>query len=85
MRAMALDHLVPVRIFVHNLEAEIARTALEAAGIPAVLQRDDCGGIRPSLWVSGIQLLVRHEDAADADEILSATARPRPSLVARSS
>jgi hypothetical protein len=67
---MADLNLVSVRTFINNIEAELALSALEAAGIHALLRRDDCGGVRPSLWLSGIDLLVRAEDAADAAAVL---------------
>jgi len=67
---MADVDLVSVRTFLNNMEAELALSALEAAGIHALLRRDDCGGVRPSLWLSGIDLLVRSEDAADAAAVL---------------
>jgi hypothetical protein len=62
--------LVVVRTFLNNMDAELALSALEAAGIHALIRRDDCGGIRPSLWLSGIGLLVRPEDAVDATALL---------------
>ena len=74
---MLLDHLVAVRTFVNKIEAEVALSALEAAGIRAVIQRDDCGGIRPSLWVGGIRLVVRREDIDLATEILDSHATIR--------
>ncbi len=67
---MPLSHLVPVRTFLNRIEAELARSALTAAGVEAVLQLDDCGGVRPSLWLTGIDLLVRPEDFARATEVL---------------
>ena len=71
---MPVAGLVAVRTFLNNIEAEIALSALEAAGIHAIVRRDDCGGVRPSLWLSGIDLLVRSEDAADAAAILDTPA-----------
>ncbi len=65
-----LSHLIAVRTFLNRIEAELALTALQAAGIDAVLSRDDCGGVRPSLWLSGIELLVRREDVARARDVL---------------
>jgi hypothetical protein len=64
--------MVTVRTFVHNAEAEVARTVLEAAGLHAVLRRDDCGGIQPAQWMNGIELLVTEEDLDTAREILDA-------------
>ena len=67
---MPLSHLVSVRTFLNRIEAELALSALEAAGIDAVLSRDDCGGVRPSLWLSGVDLLVRPEDYRRATDVL---------------
>jgi hypothetical protein len=65
------DHeLVVVRTFLNNIEAEIAHSVLEAAGVEALIRSDDCGGIRPSLWLSGVALLVREDDVARAKELL---------------
>jgi hypothetical protein len=36
-----------------------------------MIQSDDCGGVRPHLWMGGIQLLVRDEDAQRALEVLN--------------
>lgn len=67
---MPLSHLVTVRTFLNRIEADLALTALQAAGIDGVLQLDDCGGVRPSLWLSGVDLLVRPEDFRRATDIL---------------
>jgi hypothetical protein len=64
------DTLRVIRTFVNNFDAEIARSALEAAGIDAMIRADDCGGTRPHLWMGGVELLVREEDAAEAEEVL---------------
>jgi glutathione peroxidase len=71
---LAIDDLIPVRVFVNGIEAELARTALEAAGIHAVIRRDDCGGVRPSLWLAGIPLLVPRADLEAAHVVLSTPA-----------
>jgi hypothetical protein len=64
--------LVVVRTYTSRLDADLARTALEAAGIESMVESDDQGGLRPSLALThGIALLVRSEDVEDADEILS--------------
>ena len=68
------DSLISVATYISHPEADIAKTALEAAGIDVLIQSDDCGGMRPHLWVGGIQLLVRAEDAERAKEILEGTA-----------
>jgi glutathione peroxidase len=71
---MSIDQLTPVRTYVNGAEADLARSALEAAGIHAVVRRDDCGGVRPSLWLLGIQLLVHPDDLAAADAVLNTPA-----------
>lgn len=55
-------------------EAEIAKSALEAAGIDAMIQADTAGGMRPHIaWSgSGFKILVREEDATAAREVLEA-------------
>ncbi len=67
--------LATVATYVSGPEAEIARTALEAAGIEVVVRHDDCGGTRPSLWLGGIALVVRREDVEEATAILRERAR----------
>lgn len=69
---MADPDLVVIRTYVNNFEAEIDRTTLEAAGLPSLVRSDDCGGLRPHLWMGGIELLVRTEDFDRAKEILDA-------------
>ena len=64
--------LVTVEVFHDHIDAEIAKGALEAAGIEAMLQSDDARGTQPSLSMSrGVELLVRAEDAEKADEVLN--------------
>jgi len=71
---MPLSNLIAVRTYLNNIDAEMAVSVLEAAGIDAVLQRDDCGGVRPSLWLSGIGVLVRREDLEAARRVLDTPA-----------
>jgi Putative prokaryotic signal transducing protein len=66
------QHLVVVRTFTNKFEADVAKTALDAAHIDSLIRADDAGGTRPHLWMGGVELLVRAEDAASANEILSA-------------
>jgi hypothetical protein len=63
--------LVVVGSYLNHFTADVARTALEAAGIDAMIRSDDCGGLRPHLWMGGIQLLVRTEDRHRAIEVLN--------------
>jgi Putative prokaryotic signal transducing protein len=65
--------LVVVRTFNTRPEADIAKSALEAAGIDAMIQADTAGGMREHLaWSgAGYKLLVREEDAAIARDVLA--------------
>jgi Putative prokaryotic signal transducing protein len=72
---MPSHQLVVLRTFSNHIEADLARSALEAAGIESMVRADDAGGTRPSLWVgSGVQLMVRAEDEPWAAEVLSGSA-----------
>ena len=72
---MSSQELVVLRTFNNNIDADLARSALEAVGIESLVRADDAGGLRPSLWVgSGVQVMVRAEDAQWAEEVLSASA-----------
>lgn len=66
---MASD-LTAVRTYRDRMEAELAPSALEAAGVDSMIQGD--GGRSPSPWMKGYQLLVRTEDVAQAADILAA-------------
>jgi Putative prokaryotic signal transducing protein len=66
-----MSHLIVIRSFFNHVEADIAKSVLETAGIDALVQADDAGGVQPGLWAAeGVQLLVREEDADDARQIL---------------
>ncbi len=68
--------LVVIRTFSDRFEAEVARSALDAAGIASMIRSDDCGGTRPGMWMgNGVELVVRSDDAAEAEEILRTGAR----------
>lgn len=63
--------MVVIRTFLNNVDAELARSALEAAEIESMIRADDCGGVRPHLWMGGVELLVGSDDAAQAEAVLS--------------
>ena len=65
-------NLVLAAAFATGPEAELAKSALESAGIEAMIQADSVGGMRSHVaWASGgFRILVRAEDAAEAREIL---------------
>jgi hypothetical protein len=62
--------LVILRTFLNHVEADLAKMTLEAAGIEALIRSDDCGGLRPHLWMGGVELLVSVEDVERAEEVL---------------
>jgi hypothetical protein len=68
--------LLVVRTFGDRIAAEMARSALEAAGIPSMVRGDDCAGLRPHMSLgSGIELIVRAADRGQALEVLGERAR----------
>jgi hypothetical protein len=64
--------MVEVGIYPTRTDAELAQTALEAAGIQSVIAADDAGGAYPfDLTGGGTRLLVEEADAEDASAVLS--------------
>jgi len=64
--------LVLIQAFGSEVEAALAKSMLESAGIDAMIQADRAGGMRDHLAWSGFgfKVLVREEDAATAREVL---------------
>ena len=69
---MDYANLVMVHECGSEIEANLAKGALQAAGIDAMIQADTAGRQRDHIaWSGGgFKLLVREEDAADAREVL---------------
>ena len=68
---------VVLRTFPSRIDAELARSALEAAGIDSMVRSDDAGATQPGLWMTrGVAVLVREEDVDEASDLLGA-ANPR--------
>jgi hypothetical protein len=65
--------LVVARSYASRPEADLAKGALEDAGILAMIQADTAGGMREHLaWSgAGFEILVREEDATAAREVLA--------------
>jgi hypothetical protein len=65
--------LIVVETYGSRPEADLAKGALEAAGIRAMIQADTAGGMREHLaWSgAGFRILVREEDATAAREVLT--------------
>ena len=72
---MENEKLVLVATYGTRAEAELAKGALEDAGIPAMLQADTAGRMREHLAWSGpgFQVWVREKDLSSANEFLNAT------------
>lgn len=57
--------------FASELDAELAKSQLESAGIESAIVKDDAGSMLPSLQATeGVQLLVAMEDEESARKIL---------------
>jgi hypothetical protein len=74
------SELVVAHAFGTRPEADVAKSALDAAGIESMIQADTAGGMRQHLaWAGvGFQILVREEDAAAAREVLDLPAKQMP-------
>jgi hypothetical protein len=65
--------LMIVRTFLNRFEADVAKSALDAAGIDSLIRADDAGGMRPAMSMgSAVELVVRAEDASRAVQVLEA-------------
>ena len=77
---MSETELVVVHAFNNRPEADMAVSALQAAGIDAMIRADDGGSMRPSVaWAGvGFEVIVRSEDMEAAHAILEIPARTIP-------
>ena len=71
-----MAELIVVGTFLNHIDAEIAQGALAAADIESMVSADDAGGLRPHLWMGGVRLLVRAEDADQAIKVLATPEEP---------
>jgi hypothetical protein len=72
---MSHEALVVAATYLTEIDADLARSALDAAGIDSMVRADDCGGVSPGLtFTRGVQVLVRSEDAERAAQILNTDA-----------
>lgn len=73
------QNLVPAATFMNEFEAELAQATLSAAGIESFLKFEDTGGMMPVLQqAEGVTLLVRKEDLAEAQTVLTTPATDAP-------
>jgi len=76
---MSDSDLVVIRTFPDRVEADLASSALSAAGIDSMVRGDDAGGTQPQLAMGHfIELIVREADAAAARDVLDTIAEPLP-------
>ena len=68
--------LAVVKSYGTRADADLAKGALEDAGIQAMIQADTAGGMREHLaWSgAGFKILVREEDVTVARDVLTPTA-----------
>jgi hypothetical protein len=76
---MTDTELVVVHTFGNRQEAELAKSALDAAEIDSFVRSDDGGGMERGLWMgNGVEVIVRAEDVDAAREVLDLPATPAP-------
>ena len=70
------DLLATVAVFLRRGDAEIARARLADAGLDALVQADDEGGLNLGFYRDfGIRLMVRSDDVSLATTILGESGR----------
>lgn len=73
------DGWIVVQTFINEVEAQEARAQLEARGLEALIESDNCGGMRPHFDYSvGVKVLVREQQLEQAQELLRAAFVPVP-------
>lgn len=71
------EAMVVIREYMNEMEALVARSVLEAHQIPAVVLRDDAGGMLPAMHLLyPVRLAVRAAEASSALHILDAPVEP---------
>ena len=71
------EAMVVIREYVNEMEALVAQSVLEAHRIPAVVLRDDAGGMLPAMrLLFPVRLAVREGEATQALRILDAPFEP---------
>jgi Putative prokaryotic signal transducing protein len=68
--------MVQIAAFPTRSDAELAQSALAAAGIQSEVASDDAGGAYPFDFSGGARLLVAEADAEDAAAILAGPPQP---------
>ncbi|MEP6715204.1 MAG: hypothetical protein ABJC09_06500 [Terriglobia bacterium] len=69
------DALVTFRTFSNHMEADLAKSLLEAFGVECTTSSDDCAGQRPHMSLAdGVHLIIRDQDRERAEEIFAVQA-----------
>jgi hypothetical protein len=72
---MSADDLVILDTFTNHVQADLARSALDAMGIESMVRADDAGGENPGLgFGQGVQILVKARDAELAKMVITGSA-----------
>jgi hypothetical protein len=67
------DGMTRLETYTSEIEAEIAKGRLENLGVSVVLEKDNCGGMRPHLDLqAGVKLFVLDDQLEKARDILAA-------------
>ncbi len=69
-----MSDIICVKVFGSRTDAEIAKSALAAAGIESYLDADDAGGMYPfpmSGNPKGVKLLIKSSDSIEAKKVIS--------------
>lgn len=70
------DGYTKIQTYLNYLDAELARSHLEAMGLDALVRSDNCGGMRPHFDLTGgVFLLVPEADADRALALLDGLSR----------
>ena len=67
-----MSGLICIQTYLTRESAELAKSALEANDIPAVILADDCGGMLLQLS-DGVRLMVNEQDAENARKVLESS------------
>jgi hypothetical protein len=65
------DEISVIKVFTDEMEASMAQQVLEDAGIKSYIQKDDMGGLAPSMQLTGgVRLIVNQDEAERAAELI---------------
>ena len=65
------DEISVIKVYDDEMEASMAQQVLENAGINSFIQKDDAGGLAPSLQLTGgVSLIVNQDDAKRAADLI---------------